>query len=153
MKLLFKRMILTAGMAVLLPLTAHADMPGRHPAYLHALTDLRTARWMIAHRPGDAAVSSQEDIAITEIDRAIGEIKHAAYDDGKDLNDHPQVDAAMDQPGRLHQAAELLAKVHNDINREEDDPMTRDLKHRSLMHVDQAQAAVDHAIADVHYAR
>ena len=153
MKLLFKRMILTAGIAVLLPLSAHADMPGRHPAYLHALSDLRAARWMLEHRPGDAAVSSQEDIAITEIDRAIGEIKHAAYDDGKDLHDHPQVDVPMDQPGRLHQAAELLAKVHSDINREEDDPMTRDLKHRSLMHVDQAEAAVDHAITDVHYAR
>jgi len=153
MKLLYKRMIITAGIAVLLPLSAHADMPGRHPAYLHALSDLRAARWMLEHRPGDAAVSSQEDIAITEIDRAIGEIKHAAYDDGKDLRDHPPVDVPMDQPGRLHQAAELLSKVHNDINREEDDPMTRDLKHRSLMHVDQAEAAVDHAITDVHYAR
>ena len=153
MKLLYKRMIITAGIAVLLPLSAHADMPGRHPAYLHALSDLRAARWMLEHRPGDAAVSSQEDITITEIDRAIGEIKHAAYDDGKDLRDHPPVDVPMDQPGRLHQAAELLSKVHNDINREEDDPMTRDLKHRSLMHVDQAEAAVDHAITDVHYAR
>ncbi|QNK03790.1 hypothetical protein H8F01_11550 [Dyella telluris] len=146
-------MILTAGMTVLLPLSAHADMPGHHPAYLHALSDLRAARWMIAHRPGDAAVSSQEDIAITEIDRAIGEIKHAAYDDGKNLDDHPQVDAPMDQPGRLHQAADLLARVHHDIDREEDDPMTRDLKHRALMHVEQAQAAVDHAIDDVHYER
>ncbi|WP_222615658.1 hypothetical protein [Dyella telluris] len=153
MKLLYKRMILTAGMTVLLPLSAHADMPGHHPAYLHALSDLRAARWMIAHRPGDAAVSSQEDIAITEIDRAIGEIKHAAYDDGKNLDDHPQVDAPMDQPGRLHQAADLLARVHHDIDREEDDPMTRDLKHRALMHVEQAQAAVDHAIDDVHYER
>ncbi|WP_198651369.1 hypothetical protein [Dyella sp. C11] len=153
MKLLFKRMILTAGIAVLLPLSAHADMPGRHPAYLHALSDLRAARWMISHRPGDAAVSSQEDIALTEIDRAIDEIKRAAYDDGKDLNDHPAADMAMDQPGRLHQAADLLARVHDDIAREEDDPMTRDLKHRALMHVDQAQAAVDHAISDVHYSR
>jgi hypothetical protein len=149
MKLLFKRMILTAGIAVLLPLSAHADMPGRHPAYLHALSDLRAARWMISHRPGDAAVSSQEDIALSEIDRAIEEIKRAAYDDGKNLDDHPQAQLAQDQPGRLHQAADLLAKVHNDIDREEDDPMTRELKHRALMHVDQAQAAVDHAINDV----
>jgi len=153
MKLLFKRMMLTAGIAVLLPLSAHADMPGHHPAYLHALSDLRAARWMLSHRPGDAAVSSQEDIAITEIDRAIDEIKRAAYDDGKNLDDHPRVDAAMDQPGRLHQAAELLSKVHNDIDREEDDPMTRELKHHALAHVDQAEAAVDHAISDAHYAR
>ena len=38
---------------------ASADMPGKHPFYLHALSDLRTARWMLEHRPGDAAVSGQ----------------------------------------------------------------------------------------------
>ena len=43
-----------------------ADLPGRHPAYLHALTDLRDARWNLEHRPGDAAVSAQEDVAIVE---------------------------------------------------------------------------------------
>jgi hypothetical protein len=153
MKLLYKRMILTTSLAVLLPLSAHADMPGRHPAYMHALSDLRAARWMLSHRPGDAAVSSQEDIAISEIDRAMGEIKHAAYDDGKNLDDHPPVDIGSDQPGRLHQAAQLLARVHSDIDREEDDPETRELKHRALMHVDQAEAAVDHAIGDIHYGR
>src|SRR6185437_12717264 len=33
----------------------------RSQSYLHALTDLRTARWMLEHRRGDAAVSGQED--------------------------------------------------------------------------------------------
>ncbi|RDI97286.1 hypothetical protein DVT68_17480 [Dyella solisilvae] len=146
-------MFLTVGLGLLLPLAAHADMPGRHPAYLHALSDLRAARWMIEHRPADAAVSGQEDVAISEIDHAIDEIKHAAYDDGKDLHDHPQVDLAMDQPGRLHQAADLLAQVHNDIDREEDDPETRELKHRALWHVDEARHAVDHAIHDVRNGR
>ncbi|MEH2129414.1 MAG: hypothetical protein V7K86_01855, partial [Nostoc sp.] len=36
--------------------SAYADLPGKHPYYLHALTDLRTARWLLEHRPGDAAV-------------------------------------------------------------------------------------------------
>ena len=149
MKLLFKRMILTAGLGMLLPLSAFADMPGRHPAYLHALSDLRAARWMLEHRPGDAAVSGQEDVAIDEIDHAIGEIKRASYDDGKDLRDHPAVDMPMDGPGRLHKAGELLAKVHDDIDREEDDPQSREMKHRALMHVDEAAHAVEHAIHDV----
>ena len=47
-----------------------ADLPGKHPAYLHALTDLRDARWNLEHRAGDAAVSTQEDVAIVEIDRS-----------------------------------------------------------------------------------
>src|SRR3984885_2455609 len=109
---------------------ANADLPGKHPAYLHALTDLRTARWMLEHRPGDAAVSAQEDVAITEIDAAIGEIKRAAIDDGKDLHDHPAVDGPKDRPGRLHKALELLRKVHSDVAREEDDPMVKGLRHR-----------------------
>jgi hypothetical protein len=62
---------------------ARADLPGQPPYYLNALTDLRAPRWMLQHRPGDAAVSANEDGAITEINKAIGAIKHAAIDDGK----------------------------------------------------------------------
>lgn len=101
----------------------------------------------------DRAIS-EIDRAIGEIDRAIGEIKHATYDHGKIIDGHLQVDAPMDQPRRLHQAAELLTKVHHhDIDCEENDPMTRDLRHRELMHVDQAKAALDRAIDNVHCER
>src|SRR4029077_17791583 len=102
-----------SGLVLLLslPFAAHADLPGKHPAYLHALSDLRAARWMLEHRPGDAAVSGREDVAITEIDAAIGEIRKASIDDGKDIHDHPQVDVAPDRPGRLHKALELLRKT------------------------------------------
>ncbi len=140
------------GLAAALGLSfssAYADLPGRHPAYLHALSDLRAARWMLEHRAGDAAVSSQEDVAISEIDRAIEEIKHAAINDGKDIKDHPGVDAPEDRPGRLHKAMELLHKVHNDVDREEDDPESRELKHRALKHVDEAMHATERAIEDV----
>jgi hypothetical protein len=136
-----------------LPLAANADLPGKHPYYLHALSDLRTARWMLEHRPGDAAVSAQEDVAITEIDKTIGEIKKAAIDDGKDIHDHPQVDAPADHPGRLHKSLELLRKVHSDIDREEDDPMTRGLKDRAVHHLDEAIHANEHAIKDVEKGR
>jgi len=132
-----------------LPFAASADLPGKHPYYLHALSDLRTARWMLEHRPGDAAVSGQEDIGITEIDKAIGEIKRAAIDDGKDIHDHPAVDVPNDRPGRLHKALELLRKVHSDVDREEDDPMTQGLKHRALHHIDEAIHATEHALRDV----
>src|ERR1700728_2901145 len=127
---------------LLLPLFANADLPGKHPAYLHALTDLRTARWMLEHRPGDAAVSGNEDAAIREI-------KHAAIDDGKNVNDHPNVDVAADRPGRLHKALELLRKVHSDVAREEDDPATRGFRDRAVGHIDGAIHATEHAIGDV----
>jgi len=127
---------------------AAQDLPGRHPAYLHALTDLRAARWLIEHRPGDARVSADEDVAITRIDEAIREIKRAAIDDGKDIHVHPPVDAQLDNRGRLHRAEELLHKVHDDIAREEDDPLTRGLRDRAVRHVDEAMGATHHAIVD-----
>ena len=133
-------------LALLVPVSAFADSPGKHPAYLHALTDLRAARWLIAHRPGDAAVSGDEDVAITRIDETISEIKRAAIDDGKDLNDHPGVDEHLDNRGRLNRANELLGKVHSDIAGEEDDPMTRGLRDRAVHHLDEAIQATRRAI-------
>ena len=131
-----------------LPLSAMADLPGQHPAYLHALTDLRAARWLIEHRPGDARVSADEDVAIARIDEAIGDIKRAAIDDGKGLRDHPPVDARLDRKGQLHRAEELLRKVRADIAREEDDPLTRGLRDYAVHHVDEAFGATHQAIVD-----
>jgi len=144
---------LAASLCVLLPLAACADRPGEHPGYLHALTDLRDARWNLEHRPGDAAVSGQEDVAISEIDAAINEVKQAAREDGKNLNEHPREDAHIDRPGRLHHAVELLQKAHDDLAREEDNPEARGLKHRALEHVDRALEAGRHAIHDVERGR
>ena len=147
------RLLLSGLLLVGVPFAANADMPGKHPAYLHALSDLRAARWMLEHRPGDAAVSAQEDVAITEIDKAIGEIKKASIDDGKDIHDHPPVQVGNDRPGRLHKAVELLQKVHSDVAREEDDPFTRGLRDRAIMHIDEALHATQHAIGDVRTGR
>jgi hypothetical protein len=127
--------------------------PSRHPAYLHALSDLRTARWMLEHRPGDAAVSAHESEAIGEIDHAIGELKRAAIDDGKSLQDHPRADVPNDYRGRLHKAAELLRKVHADTYREEDNPNAVGLRDRALGHVDAALRATEQAIHDVEAGR
>jgi hypothetical protein len=144
-KIAFLAPLLLAG---LIPLAAQADLPGKHPYYLHALSDLRAARWMLEHRPGDAAVSGDEDVAVTRIDETINEIKKAAIDDGKDLHDHPAVDEKLDHRGRLHRADELLHKVHSDIAREEDDPMTRGLRDRAVHHLDEAIHATGKAIHD-----
>jgi hypothetical protein len=147
---------LTATIAlfsVIFPFTAQADVSGDHPGYLHALTDLNAARWNLQHRPGDVAVSLQEDRAISEIDRAIGEVKKAAHEDGKDMEERPHEDADLDRPGRLHRAVDLLEKVHGDLDREEDNPQARGPKHRAIDHVDRAIEATRHAIRDVERVR
>jgi hypothetical protein len=127
--------------------------PAHHPAYLHALTDLRDARWNLEHRPGDGAVSTQEDVAIVEIDRAIGEAKTAAMEDGKNVYQHPPEDAHLDFRGRLHHADELLHKARKDVAEGESNPQAVDLRNRVIGHIDLAIQATNHAIHDVEQGR
>ena len=119
-------------------------LPGKHPGYLHALTDLRTARWLLNHQPGDARVYAGEDIAITEINAAIAEIKRASIDDGKDLNDHPAVDV-KEHGSRLLRSMESLHKAKDDIDHEEDNPEVRELRHRAAEHIQKAINAATQA--------
>jgi hypothetical protein len=123
-----------------------AQEPGVHPAYLHALTDLRHARAHLENLAPTHHMDKEEQHAIEEIDKAIDEIKRAAIDDGKNLNDHPPVDARMDRTGRFHRAQELLGKAHEDIAREEDDPRVRGLRNRAIHHIDEAQKIVAHLV-------
>src|SRR5580658_8796804 len=85
-----------------------APPPQRHPAYLHALSDLRAARWLIEHRPGDWAQTNDEVEAVRQIDAAINDIRKAAFNDGKNPNDHPPVDENPDHRGRIHEALQYL---------------------------------------------
>jgi hypothetical protein len=127
--------------------------PAHHPAYLHALTDLRDARWNLEHRPGDAAVSTQEDVAIVETDRAINDARAAAMEDGKNVYQHPPEDARIDRRGRLHHAAELLRKARQDVAQGESNPQTVELRNRVVGHIDAALQATDRAIRDVEQGR
>jgi hypothetical protein len=76
----------------------------------------------------------------------MGEIKRAAIDDGKNLNDHPPIDSRLDWPGRLHRALELINKAHNDISHEEDNRFAQGLQLRALEHIDKAHHHVEEAI-------
>ena len=148
MSKLVKCLIPFALVVGLSPLVSMAQMvPGKHPAYLHALTDLRTARWFLYHQAGDAKVYAGEDRGINEIDAAINEIKRASIDDGKDINDHPNVDV-KEHGSRLLKAIETLKKAHADIDKEEDNPDARELRHRSLEHIDRAIKAAESAHAE-----
>lgn len=128
-----------------------ADEPGRHPAYLHALGDLRHARAHLDRMTPSEHVDDEQARAIEEIDKAIREIKDAAINDGKDLNDHPPIDEHMDRRGRFHRALELLDKAHEDVAHKEDDPSVRGLRDRALRHIDEAHRIVEHIIARAGY--
>lgn len=123
-----------------------ADDPGKHPAYLHALSDLRDARAHLDKLTPSDRLDNEEEHAIREIDAAINEIKKASIDDGKDIADHMPVDAHSDKHGRYHRALELLDKAHHDISEREDDQFAHGLRHRALEHIDAAHGTVDHLI-------
>ena len=113
----------------------------RHPAYLHALSDLRAGRWLIQHRPGDWAQTSDEAEAVRQIDAAIRDIRKAAFNDGKNANDHPPVDDYPDHRGRIHEALQYLNKARSDIAREEDNAFAGGLRDRAIGHIDGAIGA------------
>jgi hypothetical protein len=128
---------LLAG-CVVAPPPAPPPPPAHHPAYLHALSDLRAARWLIEHRPGDWAQTNDEVQAVHEVDAAINEIKRAAIDDGKNIADHPALDERPDHRGRIHEALEYLRKGRADIEREEDNAFANGLRDRAIGHIDGA---------------
>jgi hypothetical protein len=147
MSRLYKLSLAVFALLLAIPaaLSAKPSPPADHPAYLHALTDLRAAR---AHlqRPDGGELRDQEKKAIHEIDEAINEIKKASVDDGKDLNDHPPVDTRMPWDGRLHRALQLLDKAHQDISQEEDNRFAQGLQERAFIHIDKAHHHVEEAI-------
>jgi len=119
---------------------------GDHPYYLHALSDLRAARWMIEHRPGNWDRTVDEIEAVKQINAAIDEIKKASIDDGKDIQDHPKVDERNDHDGRLHEAVDFLKKAREDISHDEDNKFAQGLQDRAYMHIDNAIHATKRAI-------
>jgi hypothetical protein len=142
--------LLTASIA-LLPASARAQVPGPHPAYLHALNDLRMARALLSEGWGWEPVRREDEHAVAEIDAAIREIKHAAIDDGKDVRDHPPIDSHLGWHDRFARANELLARAHHDLEHAEDVPQSRGLRDRALLHIDEAHNTVDRAWRTAHW--
>jgi hypothetical protein len=147
-KLNIPRLALACALgALLLPAAMFAQAPGKHPAYLHALSDLRMARAYLSAPNPNGMVDNNASQAIQQIDAAIGELKKASIDDGKNPNSHMPVDAHLDRTNRFHKAQELLDQAHADVAREEDDPAAVGLQGRIIKHIDAAHGFVANAIS------
>ena len=141
-----------ALMAAAAPSTVEAQVvPGPHPAYLHALSDLRAARHYLRDGWSWGAVRQDDDAAIRQIDAAISEIKRAAIDDGKGDADPFPIDRRLSPHDRFRKANELLFSAHNDLDRAEDVPESRGLRNRALQHIDAAHHIVDNAWRTAHW--
>ena len=90
MNRLLRVTIVAACAALMLPAIAQAQWWQHHPKYLHAMSNLRTAYWLIAHRDAnDPEARPEERAAMKEISRAYQDLKDAAIVDQKDLADQP----------------------------------------------------------------
>jgi hypothetical protein len=123
----------------------HTFAQNRHPAYVRALADLRSAR---AHLQGldRGEMQKAEQEAVTQIDQAMDEIRRASVDDGKGPNDHAPIDTKMDPGTRLHHAMELLDRAGRDIAETEDNQSAKDLQQRAYEHIRKAKEDVQQAI-------
>src|ERR1700685_2995390 len=110
---------LVAVAAAIIPAAMNADTPGRHPAYLHARSDLRRAQFLLRVRE-EPNVTRRLTEADHEVEAAIGEIDRAAVIDRKDFEDHPRVDTNLDRRGRFRRIVELMRSARADLGREED---------------------------------
>ena len=86
--------------AVLAPSVVNADTPGRHPAYLHARSNLRAAQLLMRVRE-EPNVARHMVEADHEAEAAIHEIDQAAVIDRKDIDEHPQVDLRLERRERF----------------------------------------------------
>jgi hypothetical protein len=140
---------LMAGALFLLPKGAQAQ--GQPPAYVYALQDLRLARAYLNDGWAWEAVRQQDNDAVREIDAAIHDIKTAAGDDGRNLNDHPPIDAHMGWHDRFGQAMDRLKRAHGDVARSQRMAQSVDLRNSALRHIDAAESTVENAWRTAHW--
>ena len=122
-------------------------MPPVHPAYLHAISDLRYARALL-FRPDWGPVMHDQRAAVDEIDHAIGEAKRAAIDDGKNIDDHPAIEHGMGWEGRFRKAMELLNSAEHNLSEPETNGAASAWRNASLANVQHAKAFVSKAMRD-----
>ncbi len=126
---------------------AMADTPGRHPKYLRARTDLRSAQFLLRVRDEPNVTRHVREMD-AEIDLAIGEIDRAAVLDRKDLDEHPRIDPGLDRPGQFRKVMALLVSARHDIAEEEDDPRAIGWRDAAFRHIDLAMEQLRKAARD-----
>ncbi|HMD47647.1 MAG TPA: hypothetical protein VKG79_01060 [Bryobacteraceae bacterium] len=138
--------VLALAAALAIP-SVFGDVPGRHPAYLHARTDLRRAERLMAW-PEFRNVRHELDQSANHVREAIREIDAAARWDRKDLQDNPRLDTYPGRVDRFRAIAQFLYSAKRDIEREEDNPPARAWRDRAIHHIDEAIGAVHRAARD-----
>jgi len=143
----FLRWIAVAGVVLLTLPMALGETHRSHPSYGRALAELRYARAHVSlHAPG-VPPDENELEAIQEIDKAMQDVKDASEDDGKNLADHPLIEASWGRVERLQRALALLDQAHGNIELRQQDSFLKGLKANSAnQHVAKAREAIERAM-------
>jgi hypothetical protein len=149
-----KLKILAVGLMGLISAIAPGalDAQGRHPAYLRARTDLRTAQFLMRVREEPNVTRNLRE-ADREVEAAIHEIDNAAMLDHKDLEDHPHIDTSLQLRGRFEKMIALLRSARADLGREEENGRARGWRDAAYGHIDQALEHIHKAARDLHWDR
>jgi len=137
------KLIPSAALALLalVFLTPATSAHAQGPAYLHALSDLRSARAYLQYdnRPAQAGARA---FAIQQIDHAINDVKVAAVDDGKNPWHTPPPQSGGSGLWPIHSAFKLLKEARSDVDHGQDLPQNHGLRERATGHIDEALAAL-----------
>jgi hypothetical protein len=112
----FSAIVLLGGMLIGVVVPAAAAIPGPHPAYLHAMSDLRFARALLAVPEEYSTIPAQRR-AIAHIDHALGDLRHAAYADELPVYEPQPVDVSRPRIDRVREATRALDRARADIER------------------------------------
>jgi hypothetical protein len=125
----------------------------QHPHYGHALSNLRQARALLDQdtRP---SFREEKNRAIDEIEHAIRDVAEAMRDEGRNPHFTPPAAERGDPDRPMRSALALLDEAANDMSAGGGDTRElRELKDRTLRHINEARRALGHALHQVerHY--
>jgi len=139
-----------AACAPVVPVTAQAQWYMQNPGYLQAMSDLRTAYWLIDHKdPNSPGQAFEESQALQNIHAAFGYLKDVNLADGSRPTDGPPPNFVWgDHRGRLHQAYDLLMRAHQEVGFQDPNPLAAHWRNAMGVHLDAAirytGAAIQH---------
>ena len=139
------KLLPSAALALLALLFLAPAAHAQEPAYLHALSDLRSARAFLQYDTRPAWIGHR-DHAIEQIDKAINDIKVAAMDDGKNPWRTPPPQSGGSEGWPIHSAVKLLKEARHDVDHGFDRPANRGLRERSVEHIDHALRELEPAL-------
>jgi hypothetical protein len=134
-------MVAAFALLTFVSLLPAAPANAQHPAYLHALSDLRTARGYL-QMPARSETKDACKHANKEVSRAIDDIAKAVRDYGRDPDVTPPPQGAGSANWPIHSAIRLMKEARADVEHGIDLPENHGLREHSLEHIDKALLAL-----------